>query len=159
MNYEQDVKIDENGLDTEWLEQSQLMLKYCQHAAQCKAEMDHAKEAMEVKKAELDKDIRANPDAFEIGKITESVVQNTIQAHPDYQQAVTEYINAKYEYEMAQAAVRAIDQKKTALENLVKLHGMSYFAGPQVPRDITKEWEVKQKQKEANQKVKTRRKK
>lgn len=159
INYEKDVEIVPENLDVEWLTQPQLMLKYCQHAAQSKAEMDHAKEAMEVKKAELDKEIRSNPDAFDIGKITESVVQNTITAHLDYQQAVTEYTNAKFEYEMAQAAVRAIDQKKTALENLVKLHGMSYFAGPQAPRDITKEWEDKQKQKEANQKVKTKRKK
>jgi len=160
LNYEKDVTIDESALDVEWLEQPRLMARYCQHAAECKKELDHAKEALEVKKAELDKDIRSTPDLYDIGKITETVVQNTITTQTDYQQAMTEFIQAKYEYEMAQAAVRSIDQKKTALENLVKLHGMSYFAGPSVPRDLSKEWEQKEKQKEANTRVKaTRRKK
>lgn len=158
MDYEKDVSIIPESLDVEWLEQPSLMLKYCQHAALCKAEMDNIKEEAEIKKAELDKEIRTNPDAFKIGKITEATVLSAIQIHSDYQQRITKLINARYEYEMAQAAVRAIDQKKTALENLVKLHGMSYFAGPQAPRDITKEWENKQKQKQTDKKVKITRK-
>jgi hypothetical protein len=40
---------------------------------------------------------------------------------------------------VASTVVRAIDQKKTALENLVKLLGASYFAGPKAPRDLTQE--------------------
>ena len=38
-------------------------------------------------------------------------------------------------------------RQKTALENLVKLHGQQYFAGPSVPRDLSKEWERHERQK------------
>jgi hypothetical protein len=39
-----------------------------------------------------------------------------------------------------------VDHRKSALENLVKLHGQQYFAGPMVPRDLTHEWKNKQQQ-------------
>lgn len=159
MDFEKDVSIDESSLDTEWLDQPRLMAKYTKHAANQKRQLDLAKEQLEVVKADLDKDIRTNPDSYSIAKITETVVQNTIQTQSEYQDAMKDFIDAKYEYEMSQAAVRSIDQKKTALENLVRLHGMSYFSGPSVPRDLSKEWEQKEKQKEANDKVKMKRKK
>lgn len=159
INYEQDMKIDETALDVEWLEQPRLMIKYAKEAAQAKTELDHAKEAVEVKKAELDKDIRSNPEKYDISKITETAVQNTIALQPEYQQAMEEYVNAKYEADMAKYAVQAIQDRKEALENLVKLYGQQYFAGPSVPRDISKEWEQREKQRQADKKVQVRRKK
>ena len=157
MDYEKDISIDETALDVEWLDQPRLMLKYAQHAARCKAELDRAKEALEVVKAELDRAIRQDPAKYEVKKVTESAIQSAILVQPQYQQASKDYADSKYEYEMAVAAVRAIDQKKTALENLVKLHGMSYFAGPQVPRDLSLEWQKRQGQTEANKKVRIKR--
>jgi len=157
MNYERDISIDETALDVEWLDQPRLMLKYAQYAAKCKTELDRAKEALDVVKAELDREIRQNPGDYGVNKITESAVQSAILVQPQYQQASKDYTDSKYEYEIAVAAVRAIDQKKTALENLVKLHGMSYFAGPQVPRDLSTEWQKKQQQAKSDQKVKIRR--
>jgi len=154
LNYEKDVEINCDALDVEWLEQPRLMLIYCKYAAECKRKMDYTKEALEVKKAELDKEIRNNPDKYDIGKVTETAIQGAVLTHPEYQELSNLYIEAKYEYEIATAAVRAIDQKKTALENLVKLHGMSYFAGPAVPRDLSKEWEQRERQKMIDKKVK-----
>ncbi len=157
MDFENDVKIDESGLDVEWLRQADLMGKYCRHAAHAKAVMDRAKEALEVKEAEMDRVVREFPENYGISKITETVVKNAVLTTPQRTKASKNYIDAKYEYDMAVAAVRAIDQKKTALENLVKLHGMSYFAGPSVPRDLNKEWEQAQNQSNANKTVKVQR--
>ena len=53
----------------------------------------------------------------------------------------------------------AIDQKKSALENLVKLHGQMYFAGPSIPRDLDKEWEKREKEKRVSDGIQARRKK
>lgn len=144
--YEDDIIIDESGLDTEWLAQPALMLKYGRAAAQAGRAFDLAKEKLEIVIAELDKDIRKNSDDFEISKITESVVEHTIRIQPSYLSANGECVEAKYEFELSKYAVRAFDQRKLALENLVRLHGQQYFAGPQVPRDLTKEWERKRKQ-------------
>jgi hypothetical protein len=159
LNYEQDVNIDPDSLDTEWLEQPRLMMKYAKAAANAKKRVDQAKEQVEVTKAELDRDIRTNPDGFGISKITETVVQNTITLQAGYQEVMADYIEAKYEFDFARYAVQAMQERKDALENLVKLHGMQYFAGPSVLRDLSKEWEAKQKQKESDNKVTMKRKK
>ncbi len=157
MDFQNDVRIDESALDVEWLQQAELMGKYCRHSAHAKAVMDKAKENLEVVEAEMDRDVREFPENYGISKITETVVKNAVLTTTQRAEASKEYIDAKYEYDMAVAAVRAVDQKKTALENLVKLHGMSYFAGPSVPRDLSKEWEQAQQQSSANNKVKMQR--
>lgn len=150
MDYKDDITIDETALDVEWLDQPSKMVKYGQAAAQAKMEAELVKERLDVLKAQLDRDIRAGPEAFGIAKITESAVTATITTHPDYQAATQELIAAQYELAMAQVAVRAIDARRSALENLVRLHGQQYFAGPSVPRDLSKEWEKQQKAKRSN---------
>ena len=157
MNYEQDTTIDPSALDVEWLEQASLMIKYVKHAAQTRLELDKAKDVLDICKAGLDKAIRADPEAFEILKLTETVILNTIIVEGEYQKVNEIYLETKYESDMAKGAVQAIEHKKSALENLVKLHGQQYFAGPSVPRDLSKEWESKTKQKTANEKVTIRR--
>jgi len=174
VDYESDVTIDEDALDVEWLRQAMLMGRYGRLAVEARRVMDLTKERLDVVRAELDRDIRANPAKYGIEKVTEGVVQNTIilaeKVRTDeekkeiamiqpYQDAVRAFIDAKYESEMAQAAVRAVDQKKSALENLVRLHGQQYFAGPSVPRDLSREWERSEQQRRADEsaKMKTQR--
>ncbi len=160
LHYEQDVSIDETALDVEWLQQSNLMYKYARHQAETKKAMDEAKERLDFIKAKLEMDIRANPESYGLSKVTESAIASTILLQPEYQEVSKKYIEAKYENEVAAAAVRAIDQKRTALENLVKLLSVSYFAGPSAPRDLSLEWSeyIKRRdQKELNKNVKIRR--
>lgn len=154
MNYEQDVRIDPDALDLEWLEQSALMMKYTKHAAVTRDLMDKAKEKLDFVKAELDLDIRNNPSAYNLPKITEGAIASAISLNEKYQKAVEDYNEARFENEVAQGAVRSIDQKKTALENLVRLFQASYFAGPSVPRDLTEEYLKQENQKQANRGVK-----
>jgi len=153
MNYEEDVKIDPSQLDVEWLEQSRLMVKYTKLQAVIQRDEDTAKEKLEFVSAELDQKIRKNPEKFGIDKITENVIKNTILLNDEYSQVNTEYIDAKFENNTAKGAVRAVDTKKTALENLVKLHGQQYFAGPRSPRDISQEWEKHEQQKRVDSKI------
>ena len=160
LNYEQDVSIDETALDVEWLQQANLMYKYARYQAETKKAMDEAKERLDFIRAKLEMDIRANPENYGLSKVTESAIASTILLQPEYQESSKKYIEAKYENDVAAAAVRAIDQKKTALENLVKLLNVSYFAGPSAPRDLSLEWNehIKRKeQKELNKNVKIKR--
>ena len=144
-DYEKDIEIDPNSLDVNWLDQAPKFWKYAKLSAEIRKRVDLAKEHLDVVRAEVDREIRSDPKLFEIDKITEAVVQNTILVTNKYKNANTAYIDAKYEFEISRAAVQAMEQRKDALENLVKLHGMSYFAGPSVPRDLSKEWEQKRK--------------
>lgn len=159
LDYEKDTHIDEQALDVEWLRQAELMRKYVKHAALAKKEMDEAKERLDVGKALLERDIRTVPDSYGLNKVTEAAIQSTILIHKEYENLSQAYINAKYEYEVAVAAVRAIDQKKTALENLVKLLGAAYFAGPKAPRDLTQERLKESERKRQNSMVKIQRRK
>ena len=153
MNYEKDMRIDCSQLDIEWLEQSRLTLMYTKHQAQTQKEEEVAKEDLEFVSAELDKEIRNNPAKFKIEKITESVIRNTILLSEEYKKVNVEYTASKFENNIAKGACRAIDTKKVALENLVRLNGQQYFAGPRSPRDISQEWEKHEKQKNTDSKV------
>lgn len=147
MDYEKDLRIDETALDIEWLNQSSLMMKYTRLQAKLQKEEEEEKERFELTCAELDKDIRENSDRYDLGevpKITEAVVKGAMLKSEGYKEASTEYIEAKFENNIAKGAVRAVDTRKTALENLVRLHGQQYFAGPKVPRDITEERKMRQ---------------
>jgi hypothetical protein len=145
MNYEDDIRIDETALDVEWLEQPSLMMKYSKHAVKMRQGLDLAKEQLELVRAEIDRDVRMHPDRFGIEKITEAVVQNTILMDDRFKKANEFYITTKYETDVAQVAVRAFEHRKEALENLVRLNGQQYFAGPKVPRDLTDQRAERQK--------------
>lgn len=153
MNYEKDLEIDPESLDTEWLDQPRLMLRYAKHASKMKMEVERAKERLDIIKADLDKKIRVVPQEFGIVKLTESVITSTIITQEKFKEGNEEFLEAAYEANMAQGALRALEGKKTALENLVKLHGQQYFAGPSVPRDLSKEWEQKEKQRKSDEGV------
>jgi len=150
MSYETDVTIDPDALDVEWLRQPQLMIKYAKISAEAKMEVLSAKENLDLVRAELDKDIRSDPDKFGIAKITESAVLNTIISNQRYKKANSEYLEKQYEYEMSRGAIQALEHKKDALENLVRLFGQQYFAGPNVPRDLSFEWQRSARSQESN---------
>ncbi len=153
LNYEQDVEIDSEALDVEWINQPSLMYKYAKHAAEMKQQMDDAKEKTEVVKARLDKDVRNDPSKYGLKKITETAIQGAITLMDEYQDVYKDYSDARYEYGVSMAAVNATDQRKSALENLVKLLCASYFAGPQAPRDLSQEYLAEKERKIQNAKV------
>lgn len=146
LDYDKDIRIDESSLDMEWLDQPSLMMKYARNAAEMRKLMDLAKENLDVVRAEIDRDVRENPERFGITKITDAVVAATVLRDKEYQKASKEFIDARYALDIANAAVRSMDARKDALENLVRLHGLQYFAGPQMPRNLTEMRDMRTKQ-------------
>lgn len=157
INYDQDVSIDQDALDIEWLDQPKLMMKYTKHEADCKRDLQKAKTDLDLIEADLDKEIRNDPDSFGLSKITETAISNAVKSHAKYKKAQKAVHKCQYKVDIAIAAVRSIYGKKEALENLVRLHAQQYFAGPRTPRNLTKEWEQKQKQIRSNKKIKIKR--
>ena len=145
--YERDLEIDESALDIEWLEQAGRMFKYCKLQAEALRDMTHAKEEQDFVYAELNKKVRSDPEEYGVVAgsrgITEDAIKAAIQTHADYGKAVDAYIDAKYEYDVVSGAVRSFDHRKAALEKLVQLFGASYFAGPQVPRNLAEERQMR----------------
>lgn len=139
INYEEDIEIDEEALDIACLDQPKLMLKYSRYAALKQKEADQLKEQLDVVKAGLDLDIRSNPTKYNLDKITEAAVTNTILLHREYSVVQKLYTEAKYEANLANKATVAFEQRKSMLETLTRLHGQQYFAGPSIPRDLSYE--------------------
>lgn len=152
-NYEQDIEINPEALDVAWLEQPRLMLQYSKNSAKMRRELDMAKQELDIAKAEADRKIRESPEDFGLVKVTEASVSNAILNEDGYKDAYAIYLSTKYESDMAQGAVNAFEHRKSALENLVRLYGQQYFAGPSIPRDINKEWEKRKQQEASNNTV------
>ena len=141
--WKQAIEINPQALDVEWCKQASLFGQYCEQQAIARDKADRLQEKLEVLDAGLGLKIRGNPAAYGLEKITEASVQSTILLDKEHQALNEQLSQARYELEIMQAAVRSLDQKKSALENLVRLQGQNYFAAPSVPRDIGAEW-VKQ---------------
>jgi hypothetical protein len=157
LNFEQDIAIDPNSLDTEWLGQASLMLDYTKHLAECEKTVNTLKDAVKATKAEIGKDVRSDPKAYGIEKLSNDSVEEAVLSDKEYKRVQRELVEAQYEADIAKGAVESFRQRKSALENLVQLFMSQYFAGPKIPRDLSKEWEDKQRQKTANQAVRIQR--
>lgn len=159
LNYEQDLFIDADALDLEWLGQPLLMLKYTEASAAARREVDRKKEELSLTRAELGRKIRKDPDVYGIAKVTNDAVEVLVLTDKKYKKIQDELIDAQYEQTMMQGAVQAVDQRKQALESMTKLLGLQYFAGPKTPRDLPYEVQKNQEKKRANTTIKIKRKK
>jgi hypothetical protein len=163
MDYGLDIVIDEQALDVEWLNQPQRMGEYCRLTADARRDMDLAAENLAFVKATVERAIRENPDRYGVKPgsrgITEGSIDAAVLIHAEYQLASRQLIDARHAHEVAVSAVRAFDQRKSALENLVRLHGQNYFAGPSVPRDLpaARARLAHEAQRQANARVRMRR--
>lgn len=130
------LEIDEFNLEKEWTRQPKLFFEWAKTAADARLAMDEAKAAVEVAKAEADSEVRANPQRYGIdGKMTERMVEAAVVQMDTYVEALKKYGEARNRYEVLSALVSALEQRKTALENLVKLHLASYYSEPRAPKD------------------------
>jgi hypothetical protein len=144
LDFEQDIEIDPNALDVEWMQQPHLTAKYGEALAHARAETDRAKERLEVVKAEVDRDVRENPREYTGSdrKPTEGAIANIVIENGRVREAEAYYIERRELQNLLYAITQAIDAKKSSLENMVRLMGMQYFAGPKEPRDLGKEYGI-----------------
>ena len=142
-DYADERYIDEEDLAVEWLEQAERMYKYCEKAAEAVREADLASENVKFIRAQLESGIRKTPQEYGVVPgsrgLTESAIEAAVQLHRDYKNASLALIDARFERDVARGAVTAFEQRKAALEGLVKLHGQNYFAGPAVPQNLSEQ--------------------
>ncbi len=171
----QDKKIDPDALDIAWLEQADLYYKYSDafndalaKKNEIKTEIDSFEDSLKELKSRLDLEIRQTPENFNLqGKITEGAITATILTHIEYRDALKQYYELKEEFNEAQNAANkiyscaaAMEQRKTALENLVRLLNQQYFSTPEEPRDLSSEFyqKIERNKKGAKEKIRNRRK-
>lgn len=154
-DFQQDLNIDPNSLDCEWIEQPQRFMKYAEAATEAYKRRELLKDQLDLIKSQLDQEIRAN--AINNGeKITEAVVSSRITQDERFQEKNRLLLEAEYNLELMQYAVRAMDQRKIALENLVRLFGMEYFSGPKAPENIGEKYKTWIEKRYSREKIKSR---
>jgi len=171
---ETDKQIDPDALDVDWVDQTNLYYKYSNalndainERNDLKLQVERAKENFERVKAQLDLEVREDPDSFSIPKVTEATVSSAILLDDRYHKAFEEYLDAKSSLNAAQDIVNRLysctstmEEKKSALEQLVRLLNQQYFSTPNEPRDLSQEYhkKVKENKNNAKEKIKRRRK-
>lgn len=129
---EADTEIAKFRLEEEWAQQPQCYLKYAMASAYFQKRASEAEQAAKVLHATLKTDAAEDPDAClgEGVKPTGDRCESYATQHPEYKKAKQAAIEAKYDADMALAAVFAMQQRKEALENLVRLQGMELYSEP-----------------------------
>lgn len=138
MNNEQDefdfFTIDREQLDTEWMRQAELFFKHASRLADAKRDLESVRAEQEVTYAELDQAIRANPEQYDLKKISEGAIKQAILSQGKYSEINIMVGQLKHKVDILQAAVSALDHRKRALENLVELWSQDYWAEPRIPK-------------------------
>lgn len=125
-DYSAAVKIDPYNLDKEWETQAEYTLACMEALAEARKEFDIQKENYELVVAEVDREIRDSADK----KPAEKAIEGLVLMDPRVQEAKAELIDAKYNANVLEAARAGLENRREALTNLVKLHGMGYYAEP-----------------------------
>lgn len=131
MDFERDKAIDPFGLEEEWLRQPSLADEYGRIVAEAQRKYDDAKLELDICKSKIELEIRENPEGDRFKKLTEALIASLVMEDIDVIKLSREMNKAREELGYAQAALRAIRHKKTALEYAVKLLEMNYYSGPE----------------------------
>jgi hypothetical protein len=136
ISFKEDVAIDKYNLEDEWCKQPSLAFKWTALVAEAERKLDKLKTEREICRANLDSEIRKHPITHGLGKVTENAIEGIIVNDDSYKEVSNRYIEAKRHLGIVQAASKAIDHRKQALEGLVKLYLNNYYVQPYVPKEF-----------------------
>jgi len=147
MDYIEDLKIDKYKLEDECLTQPIKMAKYSEKLTQAMYERDKLKRKLKVVRATAESDIRMDPAAFGLSKVTEASVSAAIELCSSVQKAEDDYILSVRTYNLLAGAVEAFRDRKRQLENVVRLFLSNYYSEPELPQSVDKVFEKKNQEK------------
>ena len=140
-----EVAIDLDNLHEEWRTHASIRHKYACEVAHLDKVCKQQRKLIEVNKAKLKEAIstlvlaikKINP------KFTVQQVNATVTGHKEIEpseialaETQDKLINLEYDLNMVKNALQAFDDRKTALENEVKLWTRNYFSSPTEERQI-----------------------
>lgn len=146
------VAIDPNSLDSEWVKQPRLVEDIGKSLAVAKRKLAEAKDGVELAESEVANIIRKDPDRYVPGgKSTEGAIKEQIPLHKKVIKAKTLQRKRQFKVDLLQSLMSALEHKKKALEDLVYLHGASYFGNPKMNKhmedDARQNFDIKRKKK------------
>ena len=148
-DFEKDVKIDDQQLDVEWLQQAELGIKYGKLWADAKYSLQQAQREREHIRSTLIQQVNSDPEKY-LGKGAKATgvnIEAFYRQHEMFMEATQVVDDAVYQLDLAETAKREISvTRKNALSALTELMSLSYFAGPKEPRNLQAIMEEKRKE-------------
>jgi len=123
-----DVKVDRFFLEKACQEHSNIFRVYSEKLAEAKEERNDAKDVLEYTKSKVEMKYRQMKEPPV--KITEASVTSLVHTHAKVKDAKKDYTAASKAVDTYEAAVRALEHKKSMIDNLVKLWIAGYFSDP-----------------------------
>lgn len=129
-DYKQDISIDTNDLESEWIEQPSLFLYYAEAHAEAIHLRDTQKSKLDLVYSEMYSDIKKNWEDYFENKPTEPAIKEYIHKDKKYRKAEKNLIEATKDVNILLATKTAFDHRKKALENLVSLRISGFHSEP-----------------------------
>lgn len=120
MDIKSDVTVDEYNLESECITMSSTYYNYADMAREAKALVSEKTDMLKVIQAERAITIRENC-ANEGKKVTEGIITSMVQCDPEVVTAMKELRDATATFERINVGVKALEIKKSELDNLVRL--------------------------------------
>ena len=155
LDFENDTKIREDALDVEWLRQPELAVKYGKLYVTVKAYLDSLDLERKILKSDLHRRATADPvECCGKAKPTANDIEAFVESSSDYKEIRRTIVDHTRAVNIVEVMKNEITYtRKATLENLVILFGARYFAGPNVPRDLTEEARSMRVQDDTNTKI------
>lgn len=120
MDIKSDVEVDQYHLESECITMSSTYYNYADMAREAKSLVSEKADALKVIQAERNIAIRENC-SNEGKRVTEGIITSMVQCDPEVVQAMKELRDANATFERISVGVKALEIKKSELDNLVKL--------------------------------------
>lgn len=137
-NYKEDLKIDQNNLEKEWLEQPSLYMYYAEAYADAILERDEAKNELERIYCKLDNSLIKDWEKYFDKSPSEQMRKNKIFLNQEYKKALAEFDKCTHNVNLLQAAKYAFDHRRKALEHLVTLLVSGFHSEPTMKKSNIK---------------------
>ena len=120
-------RINKYKLDDESVKQVSLCLYWNDEYASARTEADKLK--VELDRAEADAELKLRREPPQDVKLTEGTVKALVAESPKARKTQDQLLGAKARVYSLEAATKAIDHRKSQLDNLVQLYVKGYYSG------------------------------
>lgn len=133
-NYKDDIEIDPDDLENEWLEQPSLFLHYSEAYAEAAYERDKRKSMMDYKYSKLYAEVKENWSKYFKSKPTEPACKEWVVRQKEFRKAEIDFIKATKNANILLNVKTAFDHRKLALSNLTSLRIGGFYSEPRNKR-------------------------
>lgn len=132
-----DVSIELSKLHIEFIKQVKLYEHWSRKLSDFGTIKDNRKKELEEHEAHLDLYLRKNWDGLHSEvKLTEASIKSAIKTDEEQIARNEDYLKALSDYNAALTMKNVLEQRKTALENEVKLYTAGYFTTQYVDKEV-----------------------